>query len=169
MKSAAEKHFSGSTCRISHYQKKYQGQRTRFTIRELIRIFEVTQEFPSKKNKNQVYWQKFIKIGVFPGRSVNSVNAQWQRFCHYDTVEQAIHKAYQLAMPYSTSFPQLPINIRESFESRHLQVKGENGSGTQICQSHQNIGSFNIHANSASNSSYQKTTNSDFAGPYLQM
>lgn len=23
MKSAAEKHFSGSTCRISHYQKKY--------------------------------------------------------------------------------------------------------------------------------------------------
>ena len=67
--------------------KKLSGQRTRFTIRELIKIFRVTQEFPSKKNKNQVYWQRFIKQGVFPGRSVNSVNAQWQRFCHYDTIE----------------------------------------------------------------------------------
>lgn len=36
--------------------KKLSGQRTRFTIRELIKIFQVTQEFPSKKNKNQVYW-----------------------------------------------------------------------------------------------------------------
>ena len=85
--------------------KKLSGQRTRFTIRELIKIFKVVQDYPSKKNKNQVYWQRFIKQGNFPGRSVNSVNAQWQRFCHYDTIEQAIHKAYQLGMPYSTSFP----------------------------------------------------------------
>lgn len=53
-----------------------QGQRTRFTVRELIKIFEVTSANPCKKNKNQVYWQRFIKKGyVFPGRSVNSVNA----------------------------------------------------------------------------------------------
>jgi len=51
------------------------GQRTRFTMRELIKIFLVTEQFPSKKNKNQVYWQRFIKQGYFPGRSVNSVNA----------------------------------------------------------------------------------------------
>jgi hypothetical protein len=36
--------------------KKLSGQRTRFTIRELIKIFKVVQEYPSKKNKNQVYW-----------------------------------------------------------------------------------------------------------------
>lgn len=74
--------------------KKNSGPRTRFTLRELIKIFKVVQEYPSKKNKNQVYWQRFIRNGFFPGRSVNSVNAQWQRFCHYDTIEQAIQKAY---------------------------------------------------------------------------
>ena len=74
-------------------QSGLSGQRTRFTMRELIKIFQVTEQFPSKKNKNQVYWQRFIKQGYFPGRSVNSVNAQWQRFCHYDTVEQALEKA----------------------------------------------------------------------------
>ena len=30
-------------------------------MRELIKIFNVTEQFPSKKNKNQVYWQRFIK------------------------------------------------------------------------------------------------------------
>jgi hypothetical protein len=44
---------------------------------------------------------------------VNSVNAQWQRFCHYDTLEQAILKAYKLGMPYSTSFPILPDYIKD--------------------------------------------------------
>ena len=56
-------------------QSGLSGQRTRFTMRELIKIFQVTEQFPSKKNKNQVYWQRFIKQGYFPGRSVNSVNA----------------------------------------------------------------------------------------------
>jgi hypothetical protein len=36
--------------------KKNSGPRTRFTLRELIKIFKVVQEYPSKKNKNQVYW-----------------------------------------------------------------------------------------------------------------
>lgn len=118
--------------------RKLSGQRTRFTLRELIKIFQVVQEYPSKKNKNQVYWQRFIKQGVFPGRSVNSVNAQWQRFCHYDTIEQAIHKAYQLGMPYSTAFPQLPQSVRDTFEARLLQVKGEMGLGNYIPQSNIN-------------------------------
>ena len=33
-------------------QSGLSGQRTRFTMRELIKIFQVTFEFPSKKNKN---------------------------------------------------------------------------------------------------------------------
>ena len=80
-------------------------------MRELIKIFTVTEQFPSKKNKNQVYWQRFIKQGFFPGRSVNSVNAQWQRFCHYDSVESALGKAIQLGMPYSTAFNTLPQTV----------------------------------------------------------
>jgi len=55
--------------------KGLSGTRTRFTMRELIKIFLVTDQYPSKKNKNQVYWQRFIRQGFFPGRSVNSVNA----------------------------------------------------------------------------------------------
>lgn len=134
--------------------KKLSGQRTRFTIRELIKIFRVTQEFPSKKNKNQVYWQRFIKQGVFPGRSVNSVNAQWQRFCHYDTIEQAIHKAYQLGMPYSTSFPQLPAAIRDIFESRLLQIKGEIGLGNYIPQSNLNTAPLKSQSGEFQSKSY---------------
>jgi hypothetical protein len=63
--------------KILHTSKKLSGggQRTRFTIRELIKIWKVTRDHPSRKNKNQVYWQRFIKKGYFPGRSVNSVNA----------------------------------------------------------------------------------------------
>lgn len=87
-------------------------QRTRFTMRELIKIFQVTEQFQSKKNKNQVYWQRFIRQGYFPGRSVNSVNAQWQRFCHYESVEMALEKAVQLGMPYSTGQQGLPANLK---------------------------------------------------------
>ncbi|TNV81901.1 hypothetical protein FGO68_gene13785 [Halteria grandinella] len=89
-----------------HGHGSLSGQRTRFTVRELIKIFDVTSQNPSKKNKNQVYWQRFIKKGyVFPGRSVNSVNAQWQRFCHYLYIGKAIEKAVQINMPYSTMYP----------------------------------------------------------------
>lgn len=68
----------GSSSRKHNNHGSLSGQRTRFTVRELIKIFEVTTANPCKKNKNQVYWQRFIRKGyVFPGRSVNSVNAQW--------------------------------------------------------------------------------------------
>ena len=106
----------------SSTQNQHQ-QRTRFTIRELIKIFWIIREYPSRKNKNQVYWLRFIKQGFFPGRSVNSVNAQWQRFCHYDTIEQAIQKAYQLGMPYSQAYPQLPAEVKDVFEDRIAAVK----------------------------------------------
>ena len=75
-----------------------------------MKIFDVTAQNPCKKNKNQVYWQRFIKKGYFPGRSVNSVNAQWQRFCHYITVEEAVKKAIQIGMPYSTMYPSASLD-----------------------------------------------------------
>ena len=40
----------------NHGHGSLSGQRTRFTVRELIKIFEVTEANLSKKNKNQVYW-----------------------------------------------------------------------------------------------------------------
>jgi len=87
-------------------------------VRELIKIFEVTSANPCKKNKNQVYWQRFIRKGyVFPGRSVNSVNAQWQRFCHYITIEEAVKKAVQIGMPYSTMYP---TAIRDESTGRYV-------------------------------------------------
>eukprot|EP00347_Sterkiella_histriomuscorum_P014169 403361899 len=95
----------GSNIPGNQASKKQSGQRTRFTIRELIKIFEVTQQNPCKKNKNQVYWQRFIKRGFFPGRSVNSVNAQWQKFCHENTADNAVVKAIEMGMPYSTMYP----------------------------------------------------------------
>lgn len=147
--------------KMGKHVKKLSGQRTRFTIRELIKIFKVTNDYPSKKNKNQVYWQRFIKQGVFPGRSVNSVNAQWQRFCHYDTIEQAIIKAYQLGMPYSTSFPQLPSCVRDDFEGRLMQVKGEMGMGNFIPMS--NIQSGHQQVRIKTQASF--VPKSDFQGP----
>ena len=73
---SSKKHSHHHNSHNSHHHGGPQGQRTRFTVRELIKIFEVTSANPCKKNKNQVYWQRFIKKGyVFPGRSVNSVNA----------------------------------------------------------------------------------------------
>ena len=36
----------------SKRQSGLSGQRTRFTMRELIKIFQVTEQFPSRKNKN---------------------------------------------------------------------------------------------------------------------
>jgi hypothetical protein len=117
-------------------------------MRELIKIFAVTQEFKSKKNKNQVYWQRFIKLGYFPGRSVNSVNAQWQRFCHYEYVESALEKAMQLGMPYSTAFNHLPPTVDRAILSLKKEcpgfIKQEMGIGyTSI----QNYYSNNLHAN----------------------
>ena len=41
-------------------------------------------------------------------------------------------------MPYSTTFPQLPAAIRDIFESRLLQIKGEMGLGNYIPQSNLN-------------------------------
>lgn len=49
--------------------------RTKFTIREIIKIFDVITYYPQRRTKNPVYWQKIIERGFFPGRSVHSINA----------------------------------------------------------------------------------------------
>ena len=84
-----------------------------------------------------MYWQRFIKQGFFPGRSVNSVNAQWQRFCHYDTVEQALEKALQLGMPYSTAFNTLPPTVDCSILTMKTEslISSKINGATQAAQS----------------------------------
>ena len=82
--------------------------RTKFTIREVIKIFDVVCRNPYKRNKNPHYWQKILEKGMFPGRSVHSVNAQWQKFSLYGDKAAAVKKAMSLKMPYSVSFPQIP-------------------------------------------------------------
>lgn len=49
--------------------------RTKFTIREIIKIFDVVYRNPYKRNKNPHYWLRILEKGLFPGRSVHSVNA----------------------------------------------------------------------------------------------
>jgi hypothetical protein len=136
-------------------QSGLSGQRTRFTMRELIKIFAVTQEFKSKKNKNQVYWQRFIKLGYFPGRSVNSVNAQWQRFCHYEYVEAALEKAMQLGMPYSTAFNHLPPTVDRAILSMKKEcpafLKQEISSHLNNFNPIQNYYSHNMHMKNVNN------------------
>ena len=75
--------------------------RQKFTLRELIKVFQTVQYYPREKTKNVLYWTRFIKMGFFPGRTVNSVNLQWQKFYHYQSIEEAIFKARSFDMPYS--------------------------------------------------------------------
>lgn len=85
--------------------------RTKFTIREIIKIFDVVSKNPYKRNKNPHYWQRILEKGIFPGRSVHSVNAQWQKYSLYESKEGAVEKAIKLKMPYCVSFAQIPDNL----------------------------------------------------------
>jgi hypothetical protein len=49
--------------------------RTKFSIREIIKIFDVVLKNPQKRTKNPTYWGFIIDKGLFPGRSVHSINA----------------------------------------------------------------------------------------------
>lgn len=49
--------------------------RTKFSIREIYKIFQVISKNPSRRTKNPLYWSRMIKKGFFPGRSVHSINA----------------------------------------------------------------------------------------------
>lgn len=60
---------------IGNEGKKMSFSRTKFTIREIIKIFDVVLKNPYKRNKNPHYWQRILEKGIFPGRSVHSVNA----------------------------------------------------------------------------------------------
>ena len=82
--------------------------RTKFTIREIIKIYDVIAKNPQKRTKNPVYWSQFIKRGIFPGRSVHSINAQWQRFCNNENVEESVNQCIKLKMPYCISFKEIP-------------------------------------------------------------
>ena len=84
--------------------------RTKFTIREIIKIFDVVVQNPYKRNKNPHYWQRILEKGIFPGRSVHSVNAQWQKYSLYEHKQNAVSKAIKLKMPYCLSFAQIPDN-----------------------------------------------------------
>ena len=84
--------------------------RTKFTIREIIKIFDVVFKNPYKRNKNPHYWARILDKGIFPGRSVHSVNAQWQKFSLYENKINSVKKAIQLKMPYCVSFAQIPDN-----------------------------------------------------------
>ena len=67
--------------------------RTKFSVREIIKIFDVVTKNPSRRTKNPTYWGNMINKGIFPGRSVHSINAQWQRFSTYENKEEAIRQA----------------------------------------------------------------------------
>jgi hypothetical protein len=60
---------------VARTQKLINFSRTKFSIREIIKIFEVVQKNPSRRTKNPTYWGFVISRGIFPGRSVHSINA----------------------------------------------------------------------------------------------
>jgi len=79
--------------------------RLKFTIREVIKIFDVISRDPSRRTKNPAYWASKLSRGHFPGRSVHSVNNQWQKFSVHGTKDDAIKQALKLKMAYSLNFP----------------------------------------------------------------
>jgi len=90
---------------ILHQEKEISFSRTKFTIREVNKIFELVQSNPSRRNKNPTYWQEVLSQGNLPGRSVHSINAQWQRFSCYQSIEESIGHAVRIGLPYCISFP----------------------------------------------------------------
>lgn len=83
--------------------------RSKFTIREILKIFEVVEQYPSKRTKNPTYWNIWMMRGCFPGRSVHSINAQWQRFSVYSK-EDALKQGLKMGNPYCVSFREAPTS-----------------------------------------------------------
>ena len=83
--------------------------RSKFTVREILKIFEVVEQYPSKRTKNPTYWSIWMTRGFFPGRSVHSINAQWQRFSMYSK-EDALQQGLKLGNPYCVSFREPPTS-----------------------------------------------------------
>ena len=88
--------------------KEVSFSRSKFSIREIVKIFDVVSKNPSRRTKNPTYWGTIIDKGIFPGRSVHSINAQWQRFSNYENKEEAIRQALKLKSPYCISFREIP-------------------------------------------------------------
>ena len=95
--------------------------RTKFTLREVSKIFDITTQQRESRTKNPNFWTIVLKSGHFPGRSVHSVNAQWQKFSLYETKELAIKKGLQLEMPYCVSFAKIP-NSKKAVEDIKLKI-----------------------------------------------
>eukprot|EP00347_Sterkiella_histriomuscorum_P019406 403341744 len=107
---ASQRVLSPENFRMHHLEgkKEVSFSRTKFTIREIMKIFEVIQKNPQRRTKNPVYWGQSIQRGYFPGRSVHSINAQWQKFCTYENMDSAIMQALRFKMPYCVSFREIP-------------------------------------------------------------
>ena len=63
---------------------------------------------------------------------MNSVNAQWQRYGHYDSIKQAIRKAQQLGAPYCQEYPDLDKHLPEQSDDGKSD---ESVAGEQIEES----------------------------------
>ena len=89
---------------------------------------------PQKRTKNPTYWGFIIDKGLFPGRSVHSINAQWQRFCIYENKEEAIRQALKLSSPYCVSFKQIPNYPDSIREVRSFLTQSRRGFKSQMQQ-----------------------------------
>ncbi|CDW87241.1 UNKNOWN [Stylonychia lemnae] len=119
-------------------KKEVSFSRTKFTIREIMKIFEVVSQNPQRRTKNPVYWNQSIERGYFPGRSVHSINAQWQRFCLYDSLDAAIKQAIRLKMPYCVSFREIPDH-QDTVKEIIKQLKNKKNEAYQLEKMRQNF------------------------------
>ena len=103
--------------------------RTKFSIREVVKLFKATRKYPSRKNKNPTYWKSMLDKQFFPGRSAHSLNNQWQRFSDLGTLEGAIKHALNLKMHYWINFkavpnnPEIVMEVRNELKSRAMYLK----------------------------------------------
>ena len=103
--------------------------RTKFSIREVVKLFKATRKYPSRKNKNPTYWKSMLDKQFFPGRSAHSLNNQWQRFSDLGTLEGAIRHALNLKMHYWINFkavpntPEIVMEVRNELKSRAMYLK----------------------------------------------
>jgi len=60
---------------VKMLKKPMSFSRCKVSIREIIKIFDVVSKNPQWRTKNPTYWSTVMDKGLFPGRSVHSINA----------------------------------------------------------------------------------------------
>ena len=75
-----------------------------------------------------------LEKGIFPGRSVHSVNAQWQKYSNYDNKDEAIKQAMKFKSPYCISFRDIPDHPAAIKRVRSEILAGRNGFRSQMEQ-----------------------------------